>query len=104
MPTKSSTKRFSDRVEDYIKYRPGYPTQVIEILKNDFLQDESVIADIGSGTGISSKIFIDNGNKVYAVEPNKEMREAGETFFTGNRNFISVNGTAEETNLSGQKC
>lgn len=97
---KISTKRFSDRVEDYVKYRPVYPTHVVSILKNKFVLDElSIIADIGSGTGISSKLFIDNGNKVYGVEPNKQMREAAELFFLENKNFVSISGTAEETNL-----
>jgi SAM-dependent methyltransferase len=97
---KISIKRFSDRVEDYVKYRPAYPIHVVSILKNKFVLDEfSIIADIGSGTGISSKLFIDNGNKVYGVEPNKQMREAAELFFLENKNFVSISGTAEETNL-----
>jgi ubiquinone/menaquinone biosynthesis C-methylase UbiE len=97
---KISTKRFSDRIEDYVKYRPVYPIHVVSILKNKFVLDElSIIADIGSGTGISSKLFIDNGNKVYGVEPNKQMREAAELFFLENKNFVSISGTAEETNL-----
>ena len=97
---KISIKRFSDRVEDYVKYRPVYTTHVVSILKNKFVLDEfSIIADIGSGTGISSKLFIDNGNKVYGVEPNKQMREAAELFFLENKNFVSISGTAEETNL-----
>lgn len=103
MSTKSTTTRFSDRVDDYVKYRPGYPMQAIEILKDkSVLNKSSIIADIGSGTGISSKLFINNGNKVYGVEPNKEMREAAESFFSEDKNFISVHGTAEETNLPGE--
>ena len=97
---KSSTTRFSDRVEDYMKYRPRYPQQIIEILKTKTgLSQNSIIADIGSGTGISTGIFINNGNKVYAVEPNKEMREAAELIYLKESNFISVNGTAEKSNL-----
>ena len=97
---KSSTTRFSDRVEDYIKYRPHYPQQIIEILTNKAgLNHNSIIADIGSGTGISSSLFLKNRNRLYAIEPNKEMRESAELFFLKDENFISVNGTAEQTNL-----
>ena len=80
----NSTTRFSNRVENYIKYRPGYPEEIIAYLKEqNVLRDDSVIADIGSGTGISSELFLKNGNKVYGVEPNKEMREAGERLLRG---------------------
>jgi len=97
---KTNTTRFSDRVDDYIKYRPGYPEQIIGILANKIgLNQDSIIADIGSGTGISTSLFLKNGNKVFGVEPNKEMREAAELIFATNLNFISVNGTAEKTNL-----
>jgi SAM-dependent methyltransferase len=97
---KPSTTRFSDRVEDYIKYRPGYPLQIIDILgANIGLNSRSVIADIGSGTGISSGLFLNNGNKVYGVEPNNEMRGAAELFYLNDANFVSINGTAEQTKL-----
>lgn len=96
-----NTERFSNRVADYIKYRPHYPTSVIGVLKNEmgFSKDWEV-ADIGSGTGISTKLFLDNGNTVNAVEPNKEMRVAAEEIFGDIPNFKSVNGTAEETTLA----
>jgi ubiquinone/menaquinone biosynthesis C-methylase UbiE len=97
---KTSITRFSDRVDDYIKYRPNYPKQIIEILTEKIgLKHHLIIADVGSGTGISSEIFITAGNKVFAVEPNKEMREAAELHYLNDSNFISVNGTAEQTNL-----
>jgi len=97
---KSSTQRFSGRVENYIKYRPGYPPAVIDLLKQECaLARESVIADIGSGTGILSELFLKNGNRVYGVEPNREMREAGEGLLKPYLNFISVTGTAETTTL-----
>ena len=96
----NSTKRFSDRVEDYIKYRPGYPKDLIDILKWELnLDSNNTIADIGSGTGISSIPFLENGNKVYGIEPNKEMRQAAEEVLNQYPNFISVDGTAEETTL-----
>lgn len=69
MSSKSSATRFSDRVDDHVKYRPGYSMQALETLKDkSILNESSIIADIGSGTGISSKMFINNGNKVYGVE------------------------------------
>ena len=72
-------QRFSDRVENYIKYRPGYPDEIIPTLQLEFgLMDDDIVADIGSGTGISSKLFLENGNTVYGVEPNEPMRKAAE--------------------------
>ena len=72
----NSTRRFSNRVEDYVKYRPGYPAGIIDFLKNKYaLTPDKVIADIGAGTGISSALFLDAGYPVIAIEPNKEMRE-----------------------------
>ncbi len=94
------TKRFSIRVNDYVKYRPSYPTAVLDCLRDEFgLGDTAVIADIGSGTGLLSKLFLDNGNRVVGVEPNPEMRAAGEQFLAGYARFTSVNGAAEATTL-----
>lgn len=95
-----SLERFSNRVENYIKYRPDYPAEIITFLKQqDLLTTETVIADIGSGTGISAALFLKEGNTVYGIEPNREMREAGERILSGYKNFNSVNATAEETTL-----
>ncbi len=95
-----TTERFSNRVENYVKYRPTYPVGVLQHLHDaGILSENSVVADIGSGTGISSKLFLENGNEVFGVEPNKEMREAAETYLKNEKYFHSVNGTAEETNL-----
>ena len=97
---KLPTTRFSNRVADYVKYRPGYPEDAIDfIVRTLKLNDESVVADIGSGTGLSSKPFLERGMTVFGVEPNKEMREAGETFLANYQKFISHNGTAEATGL-----
>lgn len=90
-------------MEDYKKYRPGYPAQLIQLMYDKMgLNENSVVADIGSGTGISTSLFLNNGNRVYAVEPNAEMRAAAESDLSGNKNFHSVNGTSEKTGLSGQ--
>lgn len=96
----NSTTRFSDRVENYVKYRPHYPKEVIPYLEESIgLTPEKIIADVGSGTGLSTILFLANGNKVYGVEPNKEMRQAGEEYLSQYKKFISVAGTAEETLL-----
>lgn len=95
-----STKRFSSRVENYIKYRPGYPSAVIDLLATKCgLTTDSVIADIGSGTGILTELFLKHGNPVFGVEPNREMREAAERLLAKYPRFTSINGTAEATTL-----
>jgi SAM-dependent methyltransferase len=94
------TGRFSARVADYVKYRPGYPQQVIQRLHEVVgFSPQWIVADIGCGTGISSKSFVDHGNRVFGVEPNAEMRAAATAMFAGNERFIPVNGTAEATTL-----
>ena len=95
-----SIERFSNRVADYVKYRPSYPPEVLELFRDEMnLQNDSVIADVGSGTGISARIFLENGNTVYGVEPNAGMRAAAEEFLRDFSQFKSVNGTSENTNL-----
>lgn len=97
------TERFSDRVENYVKYRPSYPPEVLQLFRNKmFLQTSSVIADIGSGTGISAKIFLENGNDVFGIEPNEAMRKASEVFLEEFSAFHAVDGTAENTKLNNQ--
>jgi len=87
-------------VQDYIRYRPTYPARVLKILTEDTgLTPAAVIADIGSGTGISSQLFLDNGNTVFAVEPNLEMRQAAESLLGHRPGFHSITGTAESTTL-----
>jgi SAM-dependent methyltransferase len=96
----SSTERFSSRVENYIKYRPGYPPAVLELLSARCgLSATSTVADIGSGTGILTELLLETGARVLAVEPNKEMREAAERLLGDYGRFRSVNGTAEATTL-----
>ena len=97
----SPSRRFSSRVENYIKYRPGYPSAVIDTLASECgLTEKSIVADIGSGTGILSELFLKHGNPVFGVEPNREMREASERLLKQHPNFTSVNGTAEATTLA----
>jgi len=95
-----STTRFSSRVANYVRYRPGYPPEVLQTLKSECgLTSAAVIADIGSGTGFLAKLFLENQNRVYGIEPNKEMREAGETVLKEFARFVSIAGTAEATTL-----
>ncbi|MEO5642425.1 MAG: class I SAM-dependent methyltransferase [Bacteroidia bacterium] len=95
-----TTERFSDRVENYVKYRPDYPAEVYDRLREaGVLTEKSVVADIGSGTGISSLLFLKRGNEVYGIEPNKEMREAAEKMLADEKYFHSIDGTAENTKL-----
>jgi SAM-dependent methyltransferase len=94
------TLRFSARVENYIRYRPGYPPQVLETLRTECgLTPQSIVADIACGTGIFTRVLLDNGNRVYGVEPNREMREAAERLLANYPNFTSIAGTAEATTL-----
>lgn len=93
-------QRFSNRVADYVRYRPGYPPAVLDLLRNECAwHPEHAIADIGSGTGLLSELFLKNGNRVFGVEPNQEMRRAGEEFLQSYAGFTSVNGSAEATTL-----
>src|SRR5713226_3126779 len=93
-------QRFSNRVVDYVRYRPGYPSAVLDLLRSECgLQSSHVIADIGSGTGIMSKLFLENGNRVFGVEPNTEMRQAGEEYLASYDGFSSIEGSAESTTL-----
>ncbi len=72
-----TVERFSNRVANYVKYRPDYPVEIVGYLeKTCGLTTTTAIADIGCGTGISSRIFLENGNRVVGVEPNVAMREA----------------------------
>lgn len=100
MPAANATSRFSDRVENYIRYRPDYPAEVIYLLKSACgLTPEHAVADIASGTGIWTRELLKNGNRVYGVEPNAEMRQAGERLLASFPKFISVGGKAEATSL-----
>src|SRR6185369_6755689 len=95
-----TVERFSNRVENYIKYRPTYPSQILELFKTEMgLTPQTVMADIGSGPGISARMFLENGNTVHCVEPNDAMRAAAEQLIGDFSGFKSVKGTAEDTTL-----
>src|SRR5450756_463413 len=93
--------RFSDRAEDYVKYRPHYSQDVVQAVEQACgLRPEHTIADVGCGTGLTAKIFLENGNRVVGVEPNREMRIAGQNYLAKYPNFIMVDGSAEATGLA----
>ena len=92
------TKRFSARVESYSKYRPTYPDDIIDCLSIECnLTTHSLITDVGSGTGLLSQLFLDNGNTVIGIEPNNEMRISGDALLSRYTGFTSLPGTAENT-------
>ena len=94
------TQRFTRRVDHYVKHRPSYPRAVLDLLETRCgLASDAVVADVGSGTGLLSELFLNNGNRVLGVEPNKEMRQAGERRLAHHPRFTSVAGTAEDTTL-----
>ncbi len=98
---KNNVASFTGRVEEYAKYRPGYPEQIVRLLESKIAFDQSKdIADVGCGTGKLSRVFLNNGNLVFGVEPNDEMRVKSEKLLSKFINFISVEGTAENTMLA----
>lgn len=100
MPASNATSRFSDRVENYVRYRPGYPPEVLQALKDECgLKAAHVMADVASGTGIWTRMLLENGNRVIGVEPNADMRQAGERLLAEFPRFQSVEGSAEATTL-----
>ena len=100
MLNSAPTERFSSRVENYVRFRPSYPREVIDLLREECgFTPNSVVADIASGTGLFTRLLLENGNRVFGVEPNNDMRKAGEHYLAGFPNFVSIAGTAESTTL-----
>ncbi len=104
-PGSNPIARFSDRAEDYVKYRPRYSHDIVNALQQVCgLRPEHLIADVGCGPGMLAEIFLDNGNRVIGVEPNLEMRLAGEKYLAAYPNFSMVDGSAEATTLAAGQC
>jgi SAM-dependent methyltransferase len=100
MPAENATTRFAARVENYIRYRPGYPPEVLDLLRQDCgLTRSAQVVDIGCGTGIFARLLLQHGNPVTGIEPNREMREAGIAQLAGFAGFRCVDGSAESTSL-----
>jgi len=96
----NSISRFTRTVENYIRYRPGYPLEIIEFLqKTCHLDRKDIVADIAAGTGLLTEIFLKNGNHVIGIEPNADMRAAGQHYLRSYSNFTSLDATAEATTL-----
>jgi len=94
-------ERFSDRVADYVRYRPDYPAALLDWLQREHgVTPAWKVADVGAGTGISSKLFLDAGHEVAAVEPNAPMRGAAIAWLGGNPRFRAVDGRADATGLA----
>lgn len=100
-PSRDPLARFSDRAEDYAKYRPHYSHDVVHAIRQACgLTPQHLIADVGYGPGLLAEIFLDNGNRVIGVEPNREMRVAGEKYLAKYPKFTAVDGSAEATSLA----
>jgi SAM-dependent methyltransferase len=96
----SPTARFSDRVENYVRYRPGYPPQVLDLLRAECgLRPSHIVADIAFGAGAFTRLLLESGNSVFAVEPNADMRERGMHELESYERLVVIAGTAEETTL-----
>jgi ubiquinone/menaquinone biosynthesis C-methylase UbiE len=96
----NSSGRFTGRAENYARYRPGYPDAIIDLLRNKAgWREEAEVADIGAGTGISSELFLRHGNRVWAVEPNADMRSQTENLCACFPGLQVIAGTAESTTL-----
>ncbi len=101
VPARDTVARFSNRAKDYAKYRPHYSPEVVQALRDACgLRPEHVVADIGCGPGLLAEILLQNGNKVIGVEPNLEMREAGQQYLAQFTNFSMIEGSAENTTLA----
>jgi SAM-dependent methyltransferase len=100
LPDHNPTGRFSDRVADYVRARPGYPAELVDVLaRRCGFTAQAAIADVGSGTGLLSRLFLEHGNSVFGIEPNAQMRAAGEQFLRAFPQFRSIDGGAEATTL-----
>lgn len=93
--------RFGDRVADYIRYRPGYPTALVDLMVDcGYVRPGDAIADIGSGTGMLAERFLERGYVVFCVEPNEAMRQGAEDHLSAAPGFMSVSGSAESTGMA----
>ena len=100
MISSDPTGRFSDRVDDYVRARPTYPPAALDFLAaGGKLSPGDAVADVGSGTGILTRLLIDRGLSVFAIEPNAAMRRAAQDALGARPEFHSVDGRAEATGL-----
>src|SRR4029077_16062544 len=103
MPVTNATRRFSGRVQNYVRYRPGYPPEALRVLQAECGPPaKPLVPGIASGTGIWTRMLLENGNRVFGIEPNNEMREAGDRLLASFPNFTSIAGSAEATPVPDQ--
>src|SRR3546814_94640 len=95
-----SIQRFSDRAENYDKFRPGYPHALLQFLYRTLpITPDLVVADIAAGTGIFTEQVATWGNRIYVVEPNPYMRRMAHRRLAGCERCVFLDGTAEATGL-----
>ncbi|MBS1984183.1 MAG: class I SAM-dependent methyltransferase [Bdellovibrionales bacterium] len=96
----SGTEKFSDRAAEYARARPSYPAALLDYLKAQAsLGPGAVVADIGAGTGIFTRLLAEQGARVWAVEPNQEMRSYAAETLPLYPSAKVVAGSAEATGL-----
>lgn len=92
--------KFNGMGKVYSKYRPSYPLNFVDYLFTDVgMSQSSIIADVGSGTGILTRQLLEKGSNVYGIEPNADMRVIAETNLNNFPGFTSVSGSAENTTI-----
>ena len=93
-------ERFTGRADIYERYRSGYPEALMHYLYTEVgLRGDSAVADIGAGTGILTELLLRRGSRVFAVEPNGDMRSTAERKLSRYPGYVSVNAAAEATGL-----
>lgn len=93
-------KRFDGKGEIYARFRPSYPKEMIDFLYTEAgLSPNAAIADIGAGTGILTRLLLERGSTVFAVEPNADMRRQAETALKDCSACRFLCGNAEHTML-----
>lgn len=92
--------RFTERVENYVRFRPGYPAVIVQHLRSLLPASGPLVADVGAGTGIFTRILLEHGCIVHAVEPNRAMRLEAEQSLKLLPGFFAVDGDAVSTTLA----
>lgn len=97
----SALKSCSERIENYLRCQPGYPKKLLNFLYEEVgFSRESVIADVCSGIGVFTRLLLERGSRVVAIEPDNQMREIAERLLSDEfQRFVSLNATVENTTL-----
>lgn len=95
-----STSRFSNRAENYARFRPGYPNEIFPFIQKVMnLKSDALIVDVGAGTGLFAEPMLQQGFSVTCIEPNDDMRRVGNERLKKYPSFQSISATAEDTGL-----